>query len=286
MRLFKRLSRRMSNQALIRVPTPAFSQRFVALVAIIAGLAIVSPARANMHLVTELGLGSWSQAGSGSILSGSTHAPAPLLFGIGFEQQVGPEATFSRELQNVVYGDFQHRMRYLPELRIQYADLTVSGMSSLSQDRVMAGVPLVATDFFSTDLELTQTDAIMFYRLFDQALLVDLGVAARWLDGSLGMATHQQRVDVDFERVVPMLYGRLHMRLPVEGFWLGMQTQSTDSGAERVREANTQVGWKSNAGFGLQAGWRAYRMTLDALPDESSATIDLSGPYATFSVKF
>ena len=53
-----------------------------------------------------------------------------------------------------------------------------------------------------------------------------------------------------------------------------------------VVEFNAQVGYESNLGLGLEAGYRSVRMELDAFDDVDSAEIDVSGPYAAINYHF
>ncbi|MDP6376997.1 MAG: hypothetical protein QF515_01215 [Pseudomonadales bacterium] len=49
---------------------------------------------------------------------------------------------------------------------------------------------------------------------------------------------------------------------------------------------SAQLGWESPFGLGFEAGWRSYRIELEAFDDIDLAVIYIKGPYAALNYHF
>jgi hypothetical protein len=53
-----------------------------------------------------------------------------------------------------------------------------------------------------------------------------------------------------------------------------------------MTDANAQIGWRSRQGVGVELGYRWYRADLGRYGELDSAKTDVSGPFATLSLRF
>ena len=83
-----------------------------------------------------------------------------------------------------------------------------------------------------------------------------------------------------------MLYAKARADLPLTGLWVGAEAQGISYDDNSLVEYNAQVGWESNLGLGLEAGFRSVPMEIDAFDDVQGAEIDISGPYAALNFHF
>ena len=83
-----------------------------------------------------------------------------------------------------------------------------------------------------------------------------------------------------------MLYGKIRADLPLTGLWIGAQAQGKSYDDNSLIEFDAQIGWESEVGFGIEAGYRAVQIELDTFDDVDNADIDVSGPYAAVNYHF
>jgi hypothetical protein len=51
-------------------------------------------------------------------------------------------------------------------------------------------------------------------------------------------------------------------------------------------EFDAKIGYESSVGLGIEAGYRAVQIELDAFDDVDVAELDVSGPYAAINFHF
>lgn len=138
----------------------------------------------------------------------------------------------------------------------------------------------------ASEIELTQSDAVLYYELLDNVVSLDLGIAARWIDGEIEVASESAVAQAEFEGVLPLLYARGRVDLPLTGLWVGAEAMGLAFDGHSLIDASVQVGWTSPVGLGAELGWRTLRLGLDSVDDIDNAEIDMSGPYAAVNFYF
>ena len=164
------------------------------------------------------GAGSWQQEFSGDITSGIT------------EVNVEDDLMLQEENNNIFYLALEHGVPALPNLRLQHAQIVVSGNSTLTRTIEFNGTVFNLTDDVVTDVDLTQTDLVLYYQILDNVVSLDLGVAARQIDGFFEIATTLEAARAEFEGVMPLLYGKVRADLPLTGLWIGAEVQGLACG--------------------------------------------------------
>ena len=195
---------------------------------------------------------------------------------------------FDDERNNVFYLALEHGVPGLPNVRLQHAEIGVTGSNTLGRDIQFNGSTFALSETVSSEIRLTQTDAVFYYEVLDNVLSLDLGLAARQVDGFVEVAAAGtgDTARADFDGVLPMVYGKVRVDLPLTGFWLGAQAQGVSFEGDQLIDATAQVGYASEFGLGVEAGWRTFRLELDALDEVDTASLDVSGPYAALNLHF
>ncbi len=239
------------------------------------GLAISAP---NLHADTLLGIyagaGGWQQEFSGDVTSGVTE--------VDVENDLGVED----ETNNVFYVAVEHGVPVLPNIRAHHFDIDMNGNNVLSRNIDFNGQTFTLSDTVVTEVDLSQSDAVMYYEVLDNVVSLDVGLAVSFLEGSISVANSTDSAAADFDEVVPMLYSRVRADLPFSGFWVGAEGQGVAYDGSSLLEFNTQVGWESSIGLGFEAGWRAVQLDLEEFDDVDSAELDITGPYASLNYHF
>ena len=219
------------------------------------------------------GVGTWKQEFTGDVTSGTT------AFDIDVEEDLG----LQDEQNNIFYLALEHPVPVIPNIRLQKADIAVNGDGTLARQIEFNGVTFTAADDIVSDTELKQTDALFYYEVLDNVVSVDLGVAARWIDGYVDVASTVQASRAEFKGVLPMLYGKARVDLPFTGAWLSGELQGLAYDGNSLIEANVHAGWESPIGLGVEGGWRTFSLDLEGYDDIESAAFDVSGPYVALN---
>lgn len=231
-------------------------------------------AHADSVIGIDVGAGSWQQSLSGDLSTGADD--------VDLERDLG----FDRERGNVYYGVIEHGVPFLPNLRLGRADISADGRDTLTRSISFGGQTFSISEAVRSDVRLEQTDAVLYYELLDQGLSLDLGLAARWVDGVVAVVSASGSGEAEFEGVIPMLYGRTRFDLPVSGFWLAAEASGIAYQGHSLVDASALVGWTSGIGLGAQLGWRTLRLELDEVDEVERADIEVSGPFLTLHFRF
>ena len=220
------------------------------------------------------GAGMWQQEHSGDVASG------------GEAVDVEQDLDLEDENNNVFYVALEHGVPVLPNVRANYTEVSTSGENSLSRTITFSGQVFAVSEDVSSELEFTQADAIFYYELLDNVVSLDLGLAARWVEGHMEVSSDSGFGRADFEGVLPLLYARVRGDLPFTGLWVGADAMGLAYDGHKLLDASAQVGWESPIGLGAEIGWRQFNLDLDDFEDIDDAELDISGPYAALNFHF
>ena len=245
--------------------------------ALVGGLVVALgslPASADTLFGVYVGAGSWEQSYSGEVESGPTTAD--------FEDDLG----LDDDANNLVYIGVEHGLPLLPNLRAQFMSMDVDGQNVLSRSIDFNGQTFTLSDQVSTSVELDQMDAVFYYQVLDNVVSLDLGLAVSFLEGQIDIESTTEAASADFDEVVPMLYGRARADLPFTGFWVSAEAQGMSYQGNSLIEYAALVGYESDIGLGVEAGYRSVQLELDEFEDIAQAELDISGPYAAINFHF
>jgi outer membrane protein len=220
------------------------------------------------------GAGTWQQEYSGDVTSGISSV------------DVEDDLAIDDDGNTVLYAAFEHGIPLLPNVRAQHFSLDTDGENVLSRTIEFNGQVFSIADTVSTTVDVRQSDAVFYYEVLDNVVSLDLGVAVSLLEGSIEVASTLERAEADFDEVVPMLYAKLRADLPFSGFWVGAQAQGMSYEGNSLAEFDAQLGWESSVGLGMELGYRAVQIKLDAFDDVDDAELEVSGPYAAINYHF
>jgi len=237
-------------------------------------LSLALPASADTVFGIYAGAATWQQQASGNVASGISQ--------LDVEQDLGVED----EDNNVFYVAIEHPIPLLPNIRLQHTDITLSGDNLLSRDIEFNGSAFTVSEQVVTDLDLTQADAILYYEVLDNYLSLDLGLAARWVDGFVRVNSTLDGAEAEFTGVVPLLYAKARIDLPLSGWWVGAQAQGIAYDGDQLIDATAQIGWETVLGLGLELGYRTFSLELEEFDEVDTAEIDIDGVYFGLTYHF
>ncbi len=220
------------------------------------------------------GAGTWQQEYGGDVTSGIST--------VNVEDDLG----IDDDSNTVLYVALEHGVPVLPNIRAQHFSMESEGNNVLSRTIEFNGEVFSIADSVATTVDLTQSDAVLYYEVLDNVVSLDLGLAVSLIEGRIEVASLADSAEAEFDEVVPMVYAKARADLPFTGFWVGVEGQGLSYDDNSLLEINAQIAWESDMGLGIEAGWRSVDIELDTFDDVDSAEIDVSGPYAAINYHF
>jgi len=242
--------------------------------AICLGALLSANVQADTLFGVYAGVGTWQQEFRGEMTSSISTI------------DVEEDLALQEEENLIFYLALEHGVPVLPNIRAQYFDLTTDGANVLSRTLEFNDEVFVQSESVSTIVDLTQSDAILYYEVLDNVVSLDLGVAFAMVEGSIALTSTTQTVQADFDEIIPMAYAKFRADLPLSRLWIGVEAQGVSYSDSSLVEYNAQIGWESELGLGIEAGWRAVQIEFDEFDDMDSATLDIDGPYAAINFHF
>jgi len=184
------------------------------------------------------------------------------------------------------YVAVEHPVPFLPNIRVQHTDISQSASNDLTRSVEFNGENFSANTPISSRLDLAITDAVFYYEVLDNVVSLDLGIAARYVDGLVDVTSLTDSANAQFEGVLPMLYANARFDLPFTGAWVGARAQGLTYQGESLVDAEAQIGWESRLGLGFEVGYRVLRLDIDELDELDDAQINISGPFAALNYHF
>ncbi len=207
---------------------------------------------------------------------------------------------YSKENRGYVWAELRHPVPYLPNLRVEYVDLKLSGHSS---ETFVWEESEFESDAYS-ETKLTQWDMILFYNVFSSPWIdLDLGVDVKYIDFEFDAdgegtdvdnpsLTAEVTEDEDENEFIPFIYSRVRFHIPATN--IGIEGDMKYITYKDTTVYDTSI--KANYFFdlkavqlGIEAGYRYESIDIDE-DDFSGLTfdidVDIEGPFAGIFIKF
>jgi outer membrane protein len=220
------------------------------------------------------GAGTWQQQFGGDVRSGISNV------------DVEDDLAIDDDSNIILYFALEHGFPVLPNIRAQHFNIDVAGDNVLSRTIDFNGQVFTISDAVATNVNLTQSDAVLYYELLDNVVSLDVGLAISLVEGEIEVSNASERAQADFDEVIPMAYARVRADLPLTGLWVGAQAQGMSYSGNSLMEFDAQLGWESELGLGFEMGYRTMQLELEDFDRVASAQIDINGPYASLNYHF
>ncbi len=199
---------------------------------------------------------------------------------------------FDDETNGAAYIAVEHPVPFLPNLKVNYTGLDTSGVTNLETSFTFDGNLYTAESDVMTNADITSTDIILYYELFDNDLIsFDLGLNGKYIDGTLiveDQASNTRGVE-EFSGVVPMVYSRVQVGLPFTGlaaYAEGSYLSFDDHTLSDYQIALTYSFIESLAvDMTLQLGYRNVQVDIEDL-DDVYADMEYDGAFAGLEIHF
>ncbi|MEP1448743.1 MAG: TIGR04219 family outer membrane beta-barrel protein [Paraglaciecola sp.] len=242
---------------------------------------IVSSASFTVQADTLLGLyvgaQGWNMQTSGGFSSDGTNA------NFDFEDQTNTN----------LYAAFEHPVPLIPNIKIQRTVMDTSGETTLNSQYTFGDEVYADNTDVLADVQLTTTDFILYYELFDNDLIsFDVGINAKQIEGEL-LVTEKDNTSTSsresFSGPVPMVYSRLAIGIPFSGFGAFVEGSFLNIDDHTLSDYQAALTYSLMENLAVdvtfQLGYRAVELELDDL-DDIYSNLEFKGVYAGLEVHF
>ncbi|MDV2856752.1 TIGR04219 family outer membrane beta-barrel protein [Oceanimonas sp. CAM02] len=198
---------------------------------------------------------------------------------------------FDENTQGVFYVAVEHPVPLLPNVKIRHNDLAANGNTMVSGQFSFGGTDYAAGSSLSTSFDVTNTDFILYYEIFDNDLFsIDLGANIKYLDGDINV--RDARGNASSEKLsapLPLGYLKAEAALPLTGLSVFGEVNYLTLDGHEIADYQAGVGYNLidtvAVNINLHAGYRAMSVQLDDL-DNIDAKLDFDGGFVGAEIHF
>lgn len=202
---------------------------------------------------------------------------------------------FGFDKENNVSFDvaLEHPVPFLPNVKIRRNALEHAGVTTLSQTLEFEGKTYSINTQVGNDIDLSNTDYVLYYELFDNDLLsIDFGIAGKDFDGDLqvvNLADTTQRGRTDLSGIVPMVYLSAEVGMPFTGLSVFADGMGLSIGDHSIYDYQAGIAYQFIDNMAVdvrvELGYRALTIELSDL-DDIYANLDFKGVYTGLRIHF
>lgn len=198
------------------------------------------------------------------------------------------------EKQNSFFIAFEHPLPLIPNVRIASTSLETQGSTTLNTEFEFEGETFSQDTNVNADFNVSYVDYTLYYELFDNDLVsFDIGLTGRDFDGdvtvSASSGANSQSGSVSVTDIVPMLYARTNVGLPLTGFNLYAQGNFLSIDDHTLYDYEVGVSYEliDNLAIdvNINVGYRAVKLELDDLNDLYT-NIEFDGVFLGTTIHF
>jgi outer membrane protein len=191
-----------------------------------------------------VGGGSWSHDPSGNFSSTQTGSSTI---------DVKSDLNMSKKSESYVWMAFEHPVPLLPNIRLERSSLTNTGNTgntfNFNDQTNVTG---------NYEVTLKSTDLVLYYRLLDNWVNLDLGIDARKIDGTFALGTNNSR---SVSATVPMLYAAAEFDLPLPGLSVGADYKVVSYSGSTYNDMRIRAAYEFGV-VGIEAGIRSTKIKI------------------------
>jgi outer membrane protein len=196
--------------------------------------------------------------------------------------------------QNSFFIAFEHPIPLIPNVRIASTSLETEGNTTLTTEFEFEGETFSEDADVNADFNVSYVDYTLYYELFDNDLIsFDFGLTGRDFDGDVTVSAQSsqgtQTGRVSVTEIVPMLYARANVGLPLTGLNLYGQGNFLSIDDHTLYDYEVGVSYELidnlAVDVNINAGYRAVKLELDDLNDLYT-NIEFDGVFLGTTIHF
>ena len=202
-------------------------------------------------LRVEAGVNAWQQNIEGRVQDGADSLS--LVETLGYDDDSGTN----------VYFVLEHPVPLLPNIRLQRTELESSASATLNSAIEFDGQSYAGGGAVSSTLDLSHTDATLYYELLDNVVSLDAGLTVRKFDGGVRLSSAAVSSGEDLDDVVPMVYVGARVDLPLTGLYVAADVNALSVGDASLMDYEASIGMALGAGLGVKLGYRNFDLDYE-----------------------
>ncbi|MBC3767534.1 TIGR04219 family outer membrane beta-barrel protein [Neptunicella marina] len=200
---------------------------------------------------------------------------------------------FDRDNSASLYVALEHPVPMIPNIKIRRTDFDNEGTATLTGSYTFGDQTFTEQSNLLTQIDLTNTDYILYYELFDNDLITfDFGLNIKDVDGTINVQDASDPTiqgAEDFSGFIPLLYSKFATEMPLTGlgFYAEGNYLSIDDHTVYEYQAALTYYLMDNLALDMrvQLGYRAFKMELNDL-DGVYTDLEFKGPFAGIEFHF
>ncbi|WP_237059026.1 TIGR04219 family outer membrane beta-barrel protein [Microbulbifer sediminum] len=174
----------------------------------------------------------------------------------------------------------EHPVPLVPNIMLSHSAIKTDGSTRLERFVTFGDETFIAGTDVATDLDLSHTDATLYYEILDNWVNLDVGLTARQYKGEMQVESAIQSENIELAGVLPMAYGMARFDLPFTGWSVVTQGNVTGYNGDTLTDLTAKVRWDFAPGLdmALEGGYRSMTLELKEL-DQLQSDLEISGPY-------
>jgi|TARA_B110000438_G_scaffold302856_1_gene362004 outer membrane protein len=198
------------------------------------------------------------------------------------------------QTQNSFFIAFEHPVPLIPNIRIASTTLETEGSTTLNTEFEFDGQTFSENTNVNADFNISYVDYTLYYELFDNDLIsFDFGLTGRDFDGDVTVSAQASQGStsgrVSVTEIVPMLYARTNVGLPLTGLNLYAQGNFLSIDDHTLYDYEVGVSYELidnlAVGVNINAGYRAVKLELEDLNDLYT-NIEFDGVFLGTTIHF
>lgn len=183
---------------------------------------------------------------------------------------------FSDENANVFFIAVEHPIPLLPNVLLQHTKLEADTTQTLSRSFTFDDVTYTAAETVKADLDLSHTDATLYYEILDNWVELDLGLTVRLFDNGVKIESQAtgEKAELDFDSALPMVYAAARFNLPLSGLYVAVDGNGIGYSDSTLFDYRAMVGYESPIGLGAEIGYRTFDLNYEDGDDDGDVKID------------
>lgn len=225
------------------------------------------------------GANAWQQDFDGYVSDLDASSPVE----VNFQDDLGLEENDS----NVIYVSLEHPIPFLPNLQLKRTTIEIDGANTLNRQIEYGGETFNVSTSIVSEADLSHTDVTAYYQILDNYVSLDVGMTARFFDGFVEVqdSTGAESGRVEFDSPVPLLFVKARADLPLTGAYVSITGNALGDGDNNFTDMQGTIGWESQYGLGVEAGYRVLEVELEDL-DDVNADLTIDGAFAGLMYHF
>jgi outer membrane protein len=196
---------------------------------------------------------------------------------------------FEQQNQASLSLRFEHPVPVLPNVRLRHTALKGNDTQKVTQLE-FRGIQFQQN--VNLDVDLTNTDLVLYYEVLDNIVSADVGIAAKLIQGDIVAKAKPlgiQKSTLSLNETIPMVYLSVGVQFPLTGLSVKSEVAGVSYSGSNLTDAQAEIQYNFIDNLvvdaGLKLGYRQITANLEDV-DDTDASFEFKGPYVGLELHF